>query len=143
MLYRARDSLKFVTCVRHTSQIRCHSCVTSAGAARVVEDATRARAFGLVSDGVSAGLSAPWRVYLARGCRYLSLSVGSRTEWDSWRVHLGCPDLTVRIYDVGGDLRRSSIAEVVRDGCRISVELLEDIPLDDLGRLRTVSEVSR
>lgn len=108
----------------------------------MVEDKTRARAFGLVAEGVAAGLSAPWRVYLARGCRYLALSVGNRAEWESWRAHLGCPDLTVRIYEMGGDVRRSSVAEVVRDGCRISVELLEDIPLDDLGRLRTVAEVS-
>lgn len=109
----------------------------------MVEDKTRARAFGLVAEGVAAGLSAPWRVYLARGCRYLALSVGDRTEWDSWRVHLGCPDLTVRIYEVGGDMRRSSVAEVVRDGCRISVELLEDISVNDLGSLQTSGEAIR
>lgn len=110
---------------------------------RVVEEKTRSRAFGLVADGVSAGLSAPWRVYLARGCRYLSVSVSDRFEWDSWRTHLGCPDLTVRIYEMGGDIRRSSVAEAVRDGCRISVELVEDVPLDGLGRLRPVTGVVR
>jgi hypothetical protein len=109
----------------------------------VVEETTRTQAFGLVADGVAAGLCAPWRVFLARGCRYLSLSVGDRLEWDSWRVHLDCPDLTVRIYELGGDIRRSSVAEAVRDGCRISVELVEDVPLDDLGRLRTATEVRR
>jgi hypothetical protein len=35
----------------------------------VTEIATRAQAFGLIADGVAAGLSAPWRLYLARGCR--------------------------------------------------------------------------
>ena len=67
----------------------------------MTELATRAQAFGLIADGVSAGLSAPWRLYLARGCRYLSLSVGDRGEWDAWRTHLGCPELSVRVYDSG------------------------------------------
>jgi hypothetical protein len=143
MLYRVRDNLRFVTCVRQTSRTCCRVRVTQGMEDRVVEDKMRARAFGLVAEGVAAGLSAPWRVYLARGCRYLALSVGDRTEWDSWRVHLGCPDLTVRIYEVGGDMRRSSVAEVVRDGCRISVELLEDISVNDLGTLQTSGEASR
>jgi len=49
----------------------------------------------------------------------------------------------VRIYEMGGDIRRSSVAEAVRDGCRISVELVEDVPLDGLGRLRPVTGVVR
>jgi hypothetical protein len=101
----------------------------------VTELATRAQAFGLVAEGVAAGLSAPWRLYLARGCRYLSLSVGDRAEWNAWRTHLGCPELSVRVYDAGGEIRRSSVAEVVMDGCRISVELVEEIGIDDLDRL--------
>ena len=40
----------------------------------MTELATRAQAFGLIAEGVAAGLSAPWRLYLARGCRYLSLT---------------------------------------------------------------------
>jgi hypothetical protein len=94
--------------------------------------ATRGEAFRLVADGVAAGLSAPWRLYLARGCRYLSMSVGEREEWDAWRAHLGCPVMTVRVYDVAGDVRRASVAEAVIDGCRISVELVEDISTGDL-----------
>ncbi|GIJ25972.1 hypothetical protein Vqi01_11340 [Micromonospora qiuiae] len=101
----------------------------------MTELATRAQAFGLVAEGVAAGLSAPWRLYLARGCRYLSLSVGDRAEWNAWRTHLGCPELSVRVYDAGGEIRRSSMAEVVLDGCRISVELVEEIGTDDLDRL--------
>jgi hypothetical protein len=101
----------------------------------VTELATRAQAFGLIADGVAAGLSAPWRLYLARGCRYLSLNVGDRAEWNSWRTHLGCPELSVRVYDAGGEIRRASVAEVVLDGCRISVELVEEVSTDDLDRL--------
>ncbi|MFF4876554.1 hypothetical protein [Micromonospora sp. NPDC000668] len=101
----------------------------------MTELATRAQAFGLIAEGVAAGLSAPWRLYLARGCRYLSLSVGDRDEWNSWRTHLGCPELSVRVYDAGGEIRRSSVAEVVVDGCRISVELVEEVSTDDLDRL--------
>ncbi|SCL54914.1 hypothetical protein GA0070606_2361 [Micromonospora citrea] len=101
----------------------------------MTELATRAQAFGLIAEGVAAGLSAPWRLYLARGCRYLSLSVGDRAEWDAWRTHLGCPELSVRVYDAGGEIRRSSVAEVVLDGCRISVELVEEVGTDDLDRL--------
>ncbi|GIJ08777.1 MULTISPECIES: hypothetical protein [Micromonospora] len=101
----------------------------------MTELATRAQAFSLVAEGVAAGLSAPWRLYLARGCRYLSLSVGDRAEWNAWRTHLGCPELSVRVYDAGGEIRRSSMAEVVMDGCRISVELVEEIGTDDLDRL--------
>ncbi|TDC83005.1 hypothetical protein E1193_10090 [Micromonospora sp. KC606] len=101
----------------------------------MTEVVTRAQAFGLVAEGVAAGLSAPWRLYLARGCRYLSLSVGDRAEWNAWRTHLGCPELSVRVYDAGGEIRRSSVAEVVMDGCRISVELVEEIGTDDLDRL--------
>ncbi|GIJ19591.1 hypothetical protein [Micromonospora lutea] len=101
----------------------------------MTELATRAQAFSLVAEGVAAGLSAPWRLYLARGCRYLSLSVGDRAEWNAWRTHLGCPELSVRVYDAGGEIRRASMAEVVMDGCRISVELVEEIGTDDLDRL--------
>ncbi|WP_433531478.1 hypothetical protein ACQPYA_05075 [Micromonospora sp. CA-263727] len=101
----------------------------------MTELATRAQAFGLIAEGVAAGLSAPWRLYLARGCRYLSLSVSDRAEWNAWRTHLGCPELSVRVYDAGGEIRRSSVAEVVVDGCRISVELVEEIGTDDLDRL--------
>ncbi|WP_341721130.1 hypothetical protein QQG74_04525 [Micromonospora sp. FIMYZ51] len=101
----------------------------------MTELATRAQAFSLVAAGVAAGLSAPWRLYLARGCRYLSLCVGDRAEWNAWRTHLGCPELSVRVYDAGGEIRRSSVAEVVLDGCRISVELVEEIGTDDLDRL--------
>ncbi|MFD6562896.1 hypothetical protein [Micromonospora profundi] len=104
----------------------------------MTELATRAQAFGLIADGVAAGLSAPWRLYLARGCRYLSLSVSDRTEWNAWRTHLGCPELSVRVYDAGGEIRRSSVAEVVLDGCRISVELVEEVSTDDLDRLLVV-----
>ncbi|ATO15012.1 hypothetical protein O7600_23205 [Micromonospora sp. WMMA1998] len=104
----------------------------------MTELATRAQAFGLIADGVSAGLSAPWRVYLARGCRYLSLSVGDREEWDAWRTHLGCPELSVRVYDSGGEIRRASVAEVILDGCRISVELVEEVSTADLERLLVV-----
>ncbi|MEV1285792.1 hypothetical protein [Micromonospora sp. NPDC049679] len=103
----------------------------------MTELATRAQAFGLIAEGVAAGLSAPWRMYLARGCRYLSLNVGDRTEWNSWRAHLGCPELSVRVYDAGGEIRRASIAEVVLDGCRISVELVEEVSTEDVDRLLT------
>ena len=44
----------------------------------MTEIATRSEAFGLVADAVAGGLAAPWRMYLARGCRYLSLGVGDR-----------------------------------------------------------------
>lgn len=101
----------------------------------MTELATRAQAFGLIADGVAAGLSAPWRMYLARGCRYLSLNVGDRAEWNSWRIHLGCPDMSVRVYDAGGEIRRTSTAEVVVDGCRISVQLIEEVGMDDIDRL--------
>ncbi|MFG1674360.1 hypothetical protein [Micromonospora sp. NPDC049282] len=104
----------------------------------MTELATRAQAFRLIADGVSAGLSAPWRLYLARGCRYLSMSVGDRAEWDAWRTHLGCPELSVRVYDSGGEIRRASVAEVILDGCRISVELVEEVSTDDLERLLVV-----
>ncbi|GAB3170577.1 hypothetical protein FHX75_12293 [Micromonospora palomenae] len=104
----------------------------------MTELATRAQAFGLIAEGVAAGLSAPWRLYLARGCRYLSLSVGDRDEWNAWRTHLGCPELSVRVYDAGGEIRRSSVAEIVLDGCRISVELVEEVSTDDLERLLVV-----
>lgn len=101
----------------------------------MTELATRAQAFGLIAEGVAAGLSAPWRLYLARGCRYVSLNVSDRSEWNSWRTHLGCPELSVRVYDAGGDIRRASVAEVVLDGCRISVELVEEVSTGDIGRL--------
>ncbi|MFC7548238.1 hypothetical protein [Plantactinospora sp. GCM10030261] len=107
----------------------------------MTELATRAQAFGLVADGVAAGLSAPWRLYLARGCRYLSLTVGDRAEWNAWRTHLGCPELSVRVYDSDGEIRRASLAEIVLDGCRISVELVEEVSTDDLDQLPTVPEV--
>ncbi|WP_241773935.1 hypothetical protein [Micromonospora haikouensis] len=103
----------------------------------MTELATREQAFGLVAEGVAAGLSAPWRLYLARGCRYLSLNVGDRAEWDAWRTHLNCPELSVRVYDAGGEIRRCSVAELVLDGCRISVELVEEVSTDDLERLLT------
>ncbi|MGK5738355.1 hypothetical protein [Micromonospora sp. URMC 103] len=108
----------------------------------MTEIATRAQAFGLIAEGVAAGLSAPWRLYLARGCRYLSLSVGDRAEWNAWRTHLGCPELSVRVYDSGGEIRRSSVAEVVLDGCRISVELVEEVSTDDLDRLLVADPTS-
>jgi hypothetical protein len=101
----------------------------------VTELATRAQAFRLIADGVAAGLSAPWRLYLARGSRYLSLNVGDRLEWNSWRAHLGCPEISVRVYQTDGEIRRASIAEVNLDGCRVSVELVEDVGLDDVDRL--------
>jgi hypothetical protein len=101
----------------------------------MTEVETRADAFGLIAEGVAAGLSAPWRLYLARGSRYVSLNVGNRAEWDSWRTHLGCPELSVRVYDAGGDVRRSSVAEVVLGGCRISVELVEEVSMTDISRL--------
>ncbi|MFI6231704.1 hypothetical protein ACIBCR_30845 [Micromonospora echinospora] len=101
----------------------------------MTELATRAQAFGLVAEGVAAGLSAPWRLYLARGNRHVSLNVADRVEWDAWRAHLGCPELSVRVYDAGGEIRRTSVAEVLLDGCRISVELVEEVGTDDLDRL--------
>lgn len=104
----------------------------------MTELATRAQAFGLIAAGVAAGLSAPWRLYLARGSRYLSLSVGDRAEWHAWRAHLGCPELRVRVYGTGGELRRSSVAEVVLDGCRIRVELVEQVGTADLDQLLVV-----
>jgi hypothetical protein len=108
----------------------------------VTELATRAQAFGLVAEGVAAGLSAPWRLYLARGCRFMSMNVGDRTEWNAWRTHFGCPELSVRVYDAGGEVRRSSVAEVVLDGCRITVELVEEVSTDDLDRLLVVDPTS-
>ena len=90
---------------------------------------------GLRADRRGGRRGADRRLYLARGCRYLSLSVGDRDEWNSWRTHLGCPELSVRVYDAGGEIRRSSVAEVVLDGCRISVELVEEVSTDDLDRL--------
>ncbi|GAA4567117.1 hypothetical protein GCM10023176_18620 [Micromonospora coerulea] len=104
----------------------------------MTELATRAQAFGLIAEGVAGGLSAPWRLYLARGCRYLSLSVGDRDEWNAWRTHLGCPELSVRVYDAGGEIRRTSVAEILLDGCRISVELVEEVSTADLERLLVV-----
>jgi hypothetical protein len=101
----------------------------------MTEIATRTEAFSLVADGVAAGLPAPWRLYLARGCRYLSISVGERAEWDAWRIHLGCPDLTIRVYEADGAVRRSSVAEMVQGGCRIAVEVVEDVDTGDLRRL--------
>jgi hypothetical protein len=106
----------------------------------MTEIGTRTEAFGLVAEGVAGGLAAPWRLYLARGCRYLSLGVGSRDEWESWRTHLGCPDLSVRVYETDGLVRRSSVAEVVRGGCRIAVELVEDIDMGDLRLLTRGAE---
>jgi hypothetical protein len=97
--------------------------------------ATRAQAFGLIADGVAAGLSAPWRLYLARGCRFLSINVGDRAEWNAWRTHLGCPELTVRVCDAGDTIRRVSVAEVVLDDCHISVELVEEATVGDLDQL--------
>lgn len=109
----------------------------------MTETADRAQTFGLIADGVAAGLNAPWRVYLARGSRYLSLNVGDRAEWDSWRAHLGCPELSVRVYDAGGGIRRDSVAAGVRAGCRVSVELVEEIDIDDLDRLLDPEPVVR
>ncbi|MEU6204184.1 hypothetical protein D7147_01005 [Micromonospora musae] len=108
----------------------------------MTELATRAQAFGLIAEGVAAGLSAPWRLYLARGCRYLSLSVGDRDEWNAWRTHLGCPELSVRVYESGGEIRRSSVAEVVLDCCRISVELVEEVSTGDLDQLLVADPAS-
>ncbi|SCF36685.1 hypothetical protein GA0074695_6153 [Micromonospora viridifaciens] len=104
----------------------------------MTELATRAQAFCLIAEGVAAGLSGPWRLYLARGCRYVSLSVGDRAEWNAWRTYLGCPELSVRVYDAGGEIRRSSVAEVILDSCRISVELVEEVSTADLDRLLVV-----
>jgi hypothetical protein len=101
----------------------------------VTELATRAQAFGLIAEGVAAGLSAPWRLYLARGTRYVSLNVADRFEWNAWRIHLGCPELSVRVYQSGDEIKRASIAEVVLDGCRVSVELMEEVCTDDVDRL--------
>jgi hypothetical protein len=108
----------------------------------VTQLATRAQAFGLIADGVAAGLSAPWRLYLARGSRYVSLNVADRAEWNSWRTHLGCPELSVRVFDAGGDIRRVSSAEVMLDGCRIIVELVEEVSMGDLDRLLTKDPTS-
>ena len=104
----------------------------------VTELVTRAQAFGLIAAGVATSVGAPWRLRLARRSRYLSLGVGGRAEWHAWRTHLGCPELSVRVYDAGGEIRRSSVAEVVLDGCRISVELVEKVGTDDLDQLLVV-----
>lgn len=101
----------------------------------MTEVATRAQAFGLLSAGVAAGLSAPWRLYLARGCRYVCLNVADRDEWNAWRTHLDCPELSVRVYHEDGEIRRVSIAEVVLDGCRYSVQLIEEVSTADLDQL--------
>lgn len=98
----------------------------------VSEMSGRNDAFAVIATGVEAGLAAPWRMYLAQGCRYLSISLGNRPEWDGWRAHLGCSDLSVRVYDTGSSIRRSSVAETVRDNCRICVELVEDVSTGDL-----------
>ncbi|HEX5594433.1 MAG TPA: hypothetical protein VFX61_00170 [Micromonosporaceae bacterium] len=103
----------------------------------MVEVATRTQAFSLVANGVAAGLSAPWRRYLAHGCRYLSLNVADRHDWNSWRTYLGCPELSVRVYDADGVIRRVSTADTVLDGCRITVELIEEVSLEDPDRLFT------
>lgn len=88
---------------------------------------TRQHVFGMVADAVAAGLAAPCRVSLARNRRRLELEVADRPEWEAWRTHLGCTDIAVRVYDAEGRIRRSSVARAVRDGCRITVELVEDI----------------
>lgn len=44
----------------------------------------------------------------------------------------------MRVYDSGGEIRRASVAEVILDGCRISVELVEEVSTDDLERLLVV-----
>ncbi|GIF73731.1 hypothetical protein [Asanoa siamensis] len=97
--------------------------------------ATREEAFELIAAGVAAGIAAPWRLYLARGCRYVSLRVADTAEWDAWRIHLGCADLRIRVYDTGAEVRRSSVAEVVIDDCRVAVELLEEVGVDDIDHL--------
>ena len=101
----------------------------------MTELATREQAFGLIAAGVAAGITAPWRLYLARGARYVSLQVADLTEWDAWRLHLGCPDLRIRVYDTGAELRRTSVAEVVIDECRVAVELVEEVGVDDIDHL--------
>ena len=101
----------------------------------MTEVATREQAFGLIAEGVAAGISAPWRLYLARGCRYVSLQVADMAEWDAWRIHLGCPDLRIRVHDTGSEVRRTSVAEVIIDQCRVAVELIEEVGIDDVDRL--------
>ena len=81
--------------------------------------ATRSRSFVLVAGGVAAGLSAPCRLYLARDARHDGST--SRPSLDP----------------AARSLRRASIAEVVLDGCRISVELVEEVSRADLERLPT------
>ena len=56
-------------------------------------------------------------------------------EWDAWRIHLGCPDLRIRVYDTGAEVRRTSVAEVVIDQCRVAVELVEEVGVDDIDHL--------
>lgn len=101
----------------------------------MTEVATREQAFALVAEGVAAGISAPWRIYLARGCRYLSLQVADLAEWDAWRTHFGCPELRVRVHDNGSELRRTSVAEVVIDRCRVAVELIEEVGVEDVDQM--------
>jgi hypothetical protein len=98
----------------------------------MTEFVSRTEAFNLVADGVAGGLVPPWRIYLDRSCRHLSLNVADADEWAAWRSHFGCPDLTIRVYEAEGFIRRSSVAETVRGRCRIAVELIEDIDTGDL-----------
>jgi hypothetical protein len=102
---------------------------------------SRTDAFNLVADGVAGGLVPPWRIYLARGSRYLSISVGDADEWAAWRSHLGCPDLTIRVYEAQGAMRRSSVAEMVHGGCRVAVELIEDVVTGDLPLLLEAGQI--
>ena len=43
-----------------------------------------------------------------------------------------------QVYDAGGEIRRTSVAEILLDGCRISVELVEEVSTADLERLLVV-----
>ncbi|MFY1700451.1 MULTISPECIES: hypothetical protein [Micromonospora] len=108
----------------------------------MTELVTRAQAFGLIAEGVAAGLSAPWRLHLARGGPYLSLDVADRAEWNAWRAHLDCAELSVRVYDAGGEIRRVSVAAANRAGYRISVELVEEVSTDDLEQLLTADSLA-
>jgi hypothetical protein len=98
----------------------------------MTELVNRTDVFNLVAQGVAGGLVPPWRVYLDAGCRHLALNVADADEWAAWRSHFGCPDLTIRVYESAGYVRRSSVAETILGGCRIAVELIEDIDTGDL-----------
>ncbi len=88
--------------------------------------------FHLVTEAVDAGLPLPSRISMAPGHRQLDLEIGDRPGWELWRTRLGCMDVTVRVYESRGAVRRSSVGRAARGGCRIAVELVEDIDIQEV-----------